>query len=62
MYDLTTLEISVGHLINGCGKRIEKPVFINIKKGDDYIVQNENVNVEPLKWLLTWLESEYIEK
>ena len=57
-YDLRKLDIKVNHMIDGCGKRIIKPIYIDLRINEEYIVKNEIVNVEPLKWLLEWLESE----
>lgn len=58
MYDLRRLKINVNHMIDGCGKRILKPIYIDLLIDDKYIVKGEMTNVEPLKWLLEWLEQE----
>lgn len=57
-YDLRKLNISINHLIDGCGKRIEKPYFINIKLDDKFIVKEEKVKIMALNWLMEWLEME----
>lgn len=57
-YKLNELDIQFNHLINGCGKRIEKPIFVNIKSGDTFIVKEKKIENNALKWLLEWLESE----
>ena len=61
-YNLTELDVEVKYMIDGCGKKILKPIYIDIKQGDKYIIKDAIANVGALKWLLEWLEQEYKEE
>lgn len=57
-YDLREIEISKEYLINGCGKKIETPYFINIYYKGNCLVDKGKTSLSAFAYLMYWLEEE----
>ena len=56
-YDLTKLEIQLGYMTNGCGRKLESPVYVTIMHEGEQVL-TEATSMNPFRFLMNWLERE----
>ena len=55
-YDLTKLEIKANYHIDGCGRKIPDPKYVDIIYEGETIVKEQKTK-DVFKYLMEWLES-----
>lgn len=56
-YDLAKLGIHLSYMTNGCGKKIEKPVYMKIVAEGNTVLE-EATYENPFRFLMKWLEED----
>lgn len=56
-YDLTELDIKLSYMTNGCGKKIDNPVYITIQNKGNAVLEEATYD-NPFRFLMKWLERE----
>mgnify|MGYP007022104545 CR=1 FL=1 len=57
-YDLCDLTISVGYLVDGCGKRVEGERYVQLKKDGIVLLSEVIKDNRIMDRILQWLEGE----
>ncbi len=57
IYTLTDLDFDIHYQVDGCGKRIPKPFYVDILYHGEVLVKGMYVRSNMTKVVLEWLES-----
>ena len=56
-YDLTQIDIQLSYMTNGCGKKIDNPVYVKVIADGKPVLEDATYD-NPFRFLMRWLEDD----